>query len=403
MKSTIVFCVTGSIAAYKVLSLITALRARGNVVHVIMTDSATKLVDPTEFANASGNPVRRDIFDPEVDYHAYLSQDKKIDHISLADIADVYVVCPASANTIGKIASGIADNLVTSSIMATGAQVIFAPAMNVKMWQNPITQKNLGYLRTLGYLFIDPEYGELACGYTGVGRLAAGDKILHMIDEVLEKRSILKGKKIIVTSGGTQEPIDEVRVITNRASGKMGAAIADIATVWGANVIYIHGLHAVLPSRLTKNIPVEKASDMLIAIKKEITDTDIIFHTAAVSDFSLKEPLMGKIKSDKILALELTPQTKILDQFKRLNTKATVVGFKAEYKVSDKELIDRAYKTLQTSNVDYIVANDVGKKDRGFRSDTNEVWIVDREKKSTHLPLASKREIAKKILEHIIF
>ena len=310
---TIVFCVTGSIAAYKALPLITTLRQQDHVVHVIMTDSATKLVDPKEFALASGHPVRLDMFDPEVDYRAYLSLDKKIDHISLADIADVYVVCPASANTIGKIASGIADNLVTSSIMATGAQVIVAPAMNVKMWQNPIHQKNIHYLRTLGYLFVDPEYGELACGYTGVGRLASGDKVLQMIDEVLEKRMLLKGKKIIVTSGGTQEPIDEVRVISNRASGKMGAALADISTVWGASVIYIHGLHAVLPTRLTKNIPVEKASDMFIAIKQEIVDADIIFHTAAVSDFSLKEPMKGEIKSDHELGLELTPQTKILN------------------------------------------------------------------------------------------
>ncbi len=401
-KNTIAFGITGSIAAYKTLDIIKKLIRLGNAVHVVMTESATALVNPKEFERVSRHPVSTALFAPSVDYRAYLSHDKKIDHIALADIADMWVICPATANTIGKVASGIADSLLTSSILATNAPVLFCPAMNVKMWQNPILQKNLRYLRDLGYLFIDPEFGELACGYTGVGRLAGGEKILGVIREILDMRNIFKGKKIIVTAGGTQEAIDQVRVITNKASGKMGAAIADICTLWGADVSYIHGLHAVLPSRLTKNIPVETAADMLNAMKSEIGNAEIIFHAAAVSDFSLKEPFEGKVKSNAALHLELTPQTKILDRLKQLNPHVTIIGFKAEYNVSEKELIDRAYETLQKAHADWIVANDVGKKGRGFGVDTNEVWIVDKKKKVTHVPLSSKREIGKRIVESIL-
>src|SRR3990167_2500376 len=243
----IVIGITGSIAAYKVIGLVEKLRELSANVHVIMTHNAAKLVDKSEFEKASRTPVHTDLFFPNVDYKKYLKKNKPINHISLADIANLFLICPATANIIGKIANGVADDLLSTSIMATNAPVLICPAMNVKMWKNPIMQENVKKLKNLNYEFVNPEYGELACGYKGVGRLANLDKIIDRIKIIIERRSNLKGKKIIVTAGATSEEIDPVRVITNKSSGKMGVYIAEEAFLRGADVTLIRGTNSVEP------------------------------------------------------------------------------------------------------------------------------------------------------------
>src|SRR3990167_2693469 len=245
--NNIVIGVTGGIACYKSLDLIKELRKNGANVHVIMTESAMHLVDIKDFEKASGNEVQTNLFHPKINYADYIKKNKPIKHISLADIADLFLICPATANVIGKIANGIADDLLSTSIMATNASVLICPAMNVKMWKNKIMQENVKKLKNMNYEFVDPEYGELACGYKGVGRLANLDKIIDRIKIIIERRSNLKGKKIIVTAGATSEEIDPVRVITNKSSGKMGVYIAEEAFLRGADVTLIRGTNSVEP------------------------------------------------------------------------------------------------------------------------------------------------------------
>lgn len=403
MKKNIVIGVTGSIAAYKTVNVIKQLKNQLPIdVHVIMTDHATRLVDPKEFEKSSGNPVQSHLFLPHFDYRKYLADNTVMEHISLADTANLFLVCPSSANTIAKVAYGIADDLLTASILATNAPVIFCPAMNVKMWQNPITQENVKKLKHVGYYIVDPEYGELACGYRGVGRLAHSDQIVYCVKSILTKHTQLQDKKVIVTAGATSEPIDGVRVLSNRASGKMGASLANEAYMRGANTVLIRNSTAAASSYPYKETIIESRQDILTAIKTETgKEQAIVFHTAAVTDFALAIPMLGKTTSDHALDLKLLPSPKILDQIKRINPKTYVVGFKAEYNVSRLTLINRAYETLVRSRADLVVANDVGKAKRGFGVDTNEVYIVDKEKQVKHLPLATKRQIAGKILDYV--
>lgn len=401
-KKTIIIGVTGSIACYKTIDIVKQLKKEDNDVHVIMTLSATALVDPKDFEKASSNPVHTHLFHPTINFKAYLKNNKPMEHISLADKADLILVCPASANILAKAANGIADDLLTTTILATSAPVVFAPAMNVKMWKNPATQANVGTLKKYSYYFVDPEYGDLACGYKGVGRLAGGEKIVQMVNDLLQKRNQLSGKKIIVTAGATEEFLDAVRILTNRASGKMGAAIADEAFLRGAEVILIRGRHAVSPRYHFKEIIVDTSDDMLLAIEQEMNNTDIFFHTAAVSDFSLNKPLEEKVKSDHDWHLTLAPKGKILNQLKKLNPKTILIGFKAEHNVSKNQLVKKAYEILKSSHADFVVANDVGKKERGFASDTNEVEIIDKKKKVKHVSLSSKQHIASQVIEYVI-
>lgn len=402
MKKTIVIGVTASIAAYKVLDIIKQLKKKGHDVHVIMTNHATQLVDPKDFEKASGNPVQIQLFAQSVDYQAYLRQDKPMRHISLADEADLFLVCPATANVMAKVANGFADDLLTSTIAATNAPVVFAPAMNVKMWKNHTTAENVKKLKKLGYFFIDPEYGDLACGYKGVGRLAKGEKISEIVEQLLQTSSQLAGKKVVVTAGATEEPLDAVRVITNRSSGKMGAAIADEALSRGAEVVLIRGKNAVSGRFHYKEIIVETSDQMLSALKIELTNAHIVFHTAAVSDFSSLKSITRKVKSNKTWRLTLEPTMKILGQLKKINPKVYVIAFKAEYNVSPKKLIDSARDLLSQSHADLAVANDVGKKGRGFSVDTNEVYIVNGKKKTLHVSLSTKQHIAAKLVDYIV-
>jgi len=285
--------------------------------------------------------------------------------------------------------------------MATNATVLICPAMNVKMWKNPITQQNIEKLRKLNYEFIDPEYGELACGYEGVGRLANLNNIIDRIKIIIDRRNNLEGKKILVTAGATSEEIDPVRVITNKSSGKMGVYIAEQAFLRGADVTLIRGINAVEPQYHFKDIKIHSVKDLFDAIKKNIKNQDVMIHAAAVSDFTINNKSNDKIKSENNLHLELTPTTKIFERIKKIKNNIILIGFKAEYNVSKKILVDRAYGLLKDANADFVVANDVGKEGRGFDTETNEVFVVDKNKKVEHLELADKRVIGNRILNKI--
>jgi len=399
-NKNIVISVTGGIACYKVLNLIKRLKKEKANVYVIMTYSAKKLVDKKDFEKASGNKVQTDLFDPKINYKYYIKKNKPIKHISLADIADLFLICPATANIIGKVANGIADDLLTTSIMATNATVLICPAMNVKMWKNPILQENVKKLKNLRYEFVNPEYGELACGYKGMGRLANLDNIVDRVESIIKRRYNLAGKKILVTAGATSEEIDPVRVITNKSSGKMGVYIAEEAFLRGADVTLIRGANAIEPQYHFKDITINNVKELFNEIKKEIKSKDIVVHTAAVSDFTVNK-VNKKIKSGQNLHLELEPTTKIFEKIKGLNKNIFLIGFKAEYKVNEKELVNRAYNLLKDSNADLVVANDVSKKGRGFDTETNEVFVVDKKNKVKHLRLADKRVIGNEILDEI--
>ena len=398
----VVIGVTGGIACYKVLDLIKELRRLKANVYTILTKNALNLIDTSEFEEASGNKVQTELFEPDINYKDYIKKNKEIKHISLADIADLFLVCPATANIIGKTANGIADDLLSTSIMATNASVLICPAMNVNMWKNPITQENIEKLRKLKYEFIDPEYGELACGYKGIGRLAKLSNIIDKIGIIIETRNDLKGKKILVTAGATSEEIDPVRIITNKSSGKMGVYIAEQAFLRGADVTLIRGINSVEPQYHFNDIQINSVKELFDEIKKNIGDMDIMIHAAAVSDFAINNKFNNKIKSNENLHLELTPTTKIFERIKKIKSNILLVGFKAECNISDNVLVDRSYELLKSADADFVVANDVGKKNRGFDTETNEVFIVDKNKKVKHLELDDKRVIGSKILNEIL-
>ena len=367
-----------------------------------MTENATHFVDITDFEAASGNEVHTNLFHPKVNYKDYIKKNKPIKHISLADIAGLFLICPATANVIGKIANGIADDLLTTSVIATIAPVLICPAMNVKMWKNPIVQENVKKLRKLNFHFVEPEYGELACGYKGVGRLANFKKITDRIELLLKQRNDLKNKRILVTAGATFEEIDPVRVITNKSSGKMGTSIAEQAFLRGADTLLLRGSNSTEPHYNIKEEKFTTVSDLYNKIKKNIKNVDIAVHAAAVSDFTINSKKNTKIKSKRKLHLELTPATKIFEKLKKNNKNIFLVGFKAEHNVSENELIKRAYGLLKSANADLVVANDVGKMGRGFDFDTNEVFIIDKKRNMEHIGLASKSVVADKILDVIL-
>ncbi len=401
-NKTIVIGVTGGIACYKVLGLIRQLRRLGSNVHVIMTEHSTRLADSDDFRKASKNKVQKSLFAPNINYTEYIKKNKSINHISLADIADLFLVCPATANIIGKISNGIADDLLSTSITATIAPVLMCPAMNVKMWKNPIVQDNVKRLKKLNYHFVEPQYGELACGYKGVGRLADHKKILGRIELLLKQHSDLKGRKILVTAGATSEEIDPVRIITNKSSGKMGISIAEQAFLRGANVILLRGYNSVVPNYNLREEKFTTVKDLYNKIKHNMKGIDIVIHSAAVSDFTVESRLNAKIKSGRQLYLELTPATKIFERLKKLDSRIFLVGFKAEHNVSKNVLVRRAYDILKKADADLVVANDVGKKGRGFDVDTNEVFVVDKGGNVRHIGLSEKRTVADKLIDMVV-
>ena len=401
MKKNILIGVTAGIAAYKIIDLITLLKNEGHDVFVIMTKGATEMFSIIDFEKASGNKVSVNLFEKNFDYREVL-KDRKVEHIQLADKSDVMVIAPATANVIGKLAYGIADDFLTTTALAMTSPIIICPSMNVNMWNNPIVQENLSKLKLAGYQIIEPTAGMLACGYEGVGRLENVEIINKEINKLLERNESLKGKKIIITAGGTTEKIDEVRFITNRSSGKMGVALAEECYLRGADVLLLRAKNSVKPRYLIKEKIFETAEELLQLIKLNINNTDLFFQTAAVSDFKVDKSFKGKLSSEQSINLKLIPQIKIINQIKKLSPKTYLIAFKAEYGLSEKKLIEEASKKLKDSNADFVIANEISRTDRGFESDDNEVYIISKNGKVKKIELTSKREVAKQIVEYVL-
>ncbi len=397
---TILIGVTSGIAAFKAVDLVEGLKKQGYNVIVMMTAHAKEMLPGQKFERASGNPVASELFPPGFDYKKVLEK-REVEHINLADMACVICIVPATANILAKISHGIADDLLTTTILASHAALLFCPSMNVNMWNKDITQNNINSLKQTGAFFVPPEKGKLACGYEGTGRLADIHTIEHAIITLAQKRNELRGKNVIVTAGGTEEEIDQVRVITNRSSGKMGIRIAEECVKRGAQVTLIRGRTDVEPTVVLQDIHARSAQEMMEAIKNIVTHNDIIIHAAAVSDFTVKNKETGKIRSDQQILLELVPNIKIIDRIKKLNQDIFLVGFKAEHNVSEQALTEKAFEMLHRTQADMVVANDVGKH-RVFGSDKNEVLIVNTQGTTKKIERARKRIIAESIVDEVV-
>lgn len=400
-NKTVIIGITSGIAAYKIIDVVRILRAKRIDVCCIMTDAATKMVPAADFENASGHKVYTTLFPQGFQYKKIL-EDRKVEHVELADKASLFVIAPATANTISKVAAGIADNFLTTTVLATKAPVLICPSMNVHMWNNKIIQENIEKLQQRGFSFLHPQQGALACGYTGVGRLADVSKIAEKIFSLLARTTQLQGKKVIVTAGGTIEPIDAVRIITNRSSGKMGIALAEACFEQGADVLLLRSAHAVKAKYPIKEKLFETVDQLSQLLRESCQEYATIFHVAAVSDFTLAQKYSSKISSSKPLILRLHPTVKILDQIKQWNPKMRVIAFKAEYNQTEKNLIQKGREKLNQNSADVIIVNDIGKKGIGFDSEENEVYIISRSHKVVKIPKSSKTNIAKKIIE-IVF
>src|SRR6266568_2043 len=401
MKKTVVLGVTSGIAAYKTLTLIKELRKEKTDVFVIMTKSATKMISQTEFEKTSGQKVFTDLFEKDFDYKKVLEA-REVEHIALADKADVMIIAPATANVIAKLSHGISDDFLTTTTLAITAPIILCPSMNVTMWHNPVVQENVKKLKSLGYITINPTAGMLACGYEGVGRLAEIQDIKEETLRQLSFSSSMKGKKVIVTAGGTEEKIDDVRFITNRSSGKMGIAIAEACYERGAEVLLLRAKNAIMPRYHLREKIFTTTEDLLHLIKENINNYDYCYHTAAVSDFRIKNKQDGKISSKNSVMLELEPQKKIIDHIKKINPRIKLIAFKAEYESDISKLKQAALHKLEKTHIDAVVANDISQKDKGFEANTNEVLIVLPDGKTKQLMLASKKIIAEQLVSYIL-
>lgn len=387
---TIVLGICGGIAAYKAVELLRLYKKAGAEVHVVMTHSAQKFVGPLTFQTLSGNPVHTELFD--------LYQEQEIGHISLADRADLLVVAPATANLIGKVASGIADDLLTTTIMATKAPVIFAPAMNTNMLENPVYSENQARLERLGYRFIEPASGDLACGWQGKGKLP--DPECLFTDSLTSLRdSDLSGETVLITAGPTREEIDPVRYLSNYSSGKMGYAIARCAAQRGAKVVLVSGPTALDSPRGVETIHVVSAEQMNGAVLDRAPEATVIIKAAAVADYRPQVRADGKVKKEgqESWTVALEKNTDILAALGQMGLNALLVGFAAE----TDDLIGNARKKLEKKNVDLIVANDVSRADAGFEVDTNAVRLLFRDGSEEELPLMPKSEVANTLLDRI--
>jgi len=391
MDKEIILGVTGGIAAYKAAELVRELIKKGAKVHVVMTRNAQEFITPLTFQTLSCNPVQTDLFS--------LTEDSRIGHVALADMADIVVIAPATANIIGKVAHGIADDFLSTMIMATKCPVLFAPSMNVNMWENVAVKQNVETLKKAGYHFIGPEEGDLACEVIGKGRLAAVADIVERIEGLLTEKD-MNGKRILITAGPTHEPIDPVRFISNRSSGRMGFALAKMATRRGADVILISGpTHLPVPGGNIRFVPVGTASEMREAVLEHYKECSVIIKAAAVSDYHPKSVSKQKLKKlDASASLELERNPDIIGEIGSLKGDRVLVGFAAE----TRNLIANARKKLKEKYLDLIVANDVSRSDSGFATETNKVVIIDSRGKVDPLPLKSKDEVANIILERVV-
>lgn len=393
-KKKILLGVSGGIAVFKAAALTSKLVQAGMDVKVIMTDSAQKFVTPLTFQALSRQAVYTDTFEEK--------EPQVISHIELADWADLIVIAPATANIIGKLANGLADDMLSTTLLASTAPVWIAPAMNVHMYGHPAVQKNMETLKSYGYTFIEPNEGYLACGYVGKGRLAEPEEIVEKIKTYFDGSEIkhlpLKDKKLLITAGPTRENIDPVRYLTNRSSGKMGYALAEEAAKLGADVTLVSGPVSIQPPINVQTICVYSAEDMYEAVTERYLNADVVIKTAAVADYRPKYVLDKKMKKqDGELTISLERTKDILKELGKTKTHQFLVGFAAE--TNDVEVYAR--KKLVEKNLDLVVANDVTEAGAGFGSDTNIVTLYDQKGEKLELPILSKNEVAQKILAKV--
>ena len=385
---TVLLGVTGSIAAYKAVELASKLVQGGAMVDVVMTNCAAQFVTPLTFRSVTHRPVITDMFAAPEEYD--------IEHIALAERADAVVVAPATANVMAKLAAGIADDMLCCAILATRAPIILAPAMNVHMWENTVTQKNLDALRARGFRTVEPGYGALACGGVGRGRLADLEDIMTAIRQVLDRKSDLDGKRVVVTAGGTQEPIDPVRLICNRSSGRMGYALAEAARQRGAKVSLITAPTTLHAPADVEVLQVQTALQMREEVLKAVPEADVLIMAAAVADYRPATAAKSKLKKEEfpLMQLELIRNPDIIGEVKGDLIK---VGFAAE----SENVVQNATIKLKNKGLNLIVANNIAEAGSGFGVDTNKVAMVDSKGKVEDLPLLPKSEVAHKILDKV--
>lgn len=389
-EKRIILGISGGISAYKSAEICRRLKKSGASVKVVMTRAGTKFITPLTMETLSENEVITELF-----------PDRRmvgIKHIELAQWADLVLVAPATYNLIGKISSGIADDILTTVISSTRAQVLLAPAMNVNMYENPICQENIEKLKKLGYRFIDPGVGDLACGTKGRGRMAEPEKIIDEVIRLLSERKELSGKSILVTASRTEEPIDAVRVLSNRSTGKMGYAVAEEAFRRGARVTLVSGPSSLNPPSGIELIKISTAQEMYRAVKKHSGRSDALIMASAVSDFTPAKVYRGKVKKEEAeLDLKLKSTPDILREIGRRKGKKVLVGFAIE----TEDEIKNAKLKLKQKNLDLIVVNNPNIQGAGFEVDTNIVTIIDKKGRTERLPLMSKRELSEKLVDKI--
>ncbi len=387
---TILVGVTGSIAAYKAATLVSMLVKTGAEVRVLMTKNATNIINPITFETLSGHKCFIDTFDRNFEF--------KVSHVSLAQKADIFLIAPATANTIAKVANGMADDMLTSVFLAAKCPKVICPAMNTAMYENPITQDNLEKCKKFGFKILEPATGLLACGKNGKGKMPEPQEIFEFIENEISFEKDFLGKKILVTAGPTQEAIDPVRFITNHSSGKMGYAIAKIAAARGAQVTLISGPVSLNPPQNAKTIKITNAKEMLEAVKENFPDSDIVIKSAAVADFRPKNISAEKIKkTGEEISIELERTDDIL-AFLGKNKKPGQIlcGFSME----TQSLIENSKKKLSAKNLDLIIANNLKTPGAGFQADTNQATIISKDFQK-ELPLMQKEELASRILDEI--
>ena len=385
----IILGVTSSIAAYKSANVASALVKKSCNVNVLMTENATNFINPLTFEELTKHKCIIDTFDRNVQYN--------VAHISLAVSADAFIIAPASANVIGKIANGIADDMLTTTVMACKCPVIISPDMNTNMYENPIVQDNLAKLERFGYIIVPPAEGRLACGTIGKGKMPDEQVLLDYLERALSDKQDFKGKRVLVTAGPTQESIDPVRYITNHSSGKMGYAVARQAMLRGAEVTLVSGKVNLPPVPFVKMIYITTAEDMYNAVTSEFENTDIVIKAAAVADFRPKRIADDKLKkADGMDSIELEPTKDILKELGKNKKNRFICGFSME----TKNMTENSRKKLENKNLDMIVCNNLKVEGAGFQGDTNVVTVIDKTN-ITELGIMSKTEVADKILDRI--
>lgn len=389
-QQSVVVGVTGGIACYKAAELVRLLVKAGFRVQVVMSRGAMEFVAPLTFQTLSGNPVATETFN--------LTQESQIGHIQLADSADLFVIAPATANFIGKMANGVADDLLTTVILATRAPVLVAPAMNIHMYENPIVQENLRKLRRVGYYLMEPAEGYLACGYEGKGRLPDPEIILEEVHRLLRAKDLTQ-EKFLVTAGPNREPIDPVRYISNRSSGKMGYALARAALRRGAEVTLVSGPTALTAPPGARLVAVTTAAELRAAVLDEFDRSTAVVMAAAVSDYHAETVAGKKLKRGKApVVIRLAPNADILKELGEKKDGKILIGFAAE----TEDLAANAELKLREKNLDMIVANNVAEAHSGFDGDTNIATIIDRNGAVRALPLMTKDELADRIFDHFL-